>query len=49
MVEKQRSIASKYFGNERFNGELGKNSSCAKKRIVLCLGGDQSLCQAMEY
>ncbi len=45
-MEKRRAITSKYFGNDKFDGR--KNSSRAKEGIVLCLGGDQSLCQAME-
>jgi hypothetical protein len=43
MVEKWWAITFEYFGNERLNGKLGKNSSWAKKGIVLCLRANQSL------
>jgi hypothetical protein len=37
MVEKWRAIAFKYFGKERFDGGLGKNSSRIKKKNCLML------------
>jgi hypothetical protein len=36
MVEKWWAIAFKYFGKEKLDGELGKNSLLAKKRILQC-------------
>jgi hypothetical protein len=47
MVKKWRTIASKYFGNEKLDGKLGKNSSHEKKGIVHYLGNYQYICRAI--
>lgn len=45
MMEKWCAIAFEYSSKKQFDGRSKKNSSCAKKRIVLCLGSNQSLWQ----
>ncbi len=47
MVKKWWAIAFEYFGNEKLDGGLGKNSSQAKKGIVLYFGNDQYFCQTI--